>query len=70
MPAFVSPDRSDSDPRAGLERAARGESRIALVELLAYVGDQLSYYQDAVANEAYLETARQRISVKRHTRFD
>src|SRR5215210_2590763 len=39
---------------------------IALVELLAYVGDQLSYYQDAVANEAYLETARQRISVRRH----
>ena len=27
---------------------------IALVELLAYVGDHLSYYQDAVATEAYL----------------
>lgn len=42
---------------------------IALVELLAYVGDQLSYYQDAAANEAYLETARQRISVRRHARL-
>lgn len=42
---------------------------IALVELLAYVGDQLSYYQDAVANEAYLETARQRESVRRHARL-
>src|SRR5215213_10897607 len=42
---------------------------IALVELLAYAGDQLSYYQDAVANEAYLETARQRISVRRHARL-
>lgn len=42
---------------------------IALVELLSYVGDQLSYYQDAVANEAYLETARQRISVRRHARL-
>jgi hypothetical protein len=42
---------------------------IALVELLAYVGDQLSYYQDAVANEAYLETARQRVSVRRHARL-
>jgi hypothetical protein len=42
---------------------------IALVELLAYVGDQLSYYQDAVANEAYLETARQRLSVRRHARL-
>ena len=28
---------------------------MALVELLAYVGDHLSYYQDAVATEAYLE---------------
>lgn len=39
---------------------------ITLVELLAYAGDHLSYFQDAVANEAYLDTARQRVSVKRH----
>ncbi|MBN1875889.1 MAG: hypothetical protein JXA33_16825, partial [Anaerolineae bacterium] len=42
---------------------------ITLVELLAYVGDHLSYYQDAVATEAYLHTARQRISVRRHARL-
>jgi hypothetical protein len=42
---------------------------VALVEILAYVGDHLSYYQDAVATEAYLETARQRISVRRHARL-
>src|SRR5882672_151088 len=42
---------------------------ITLVELLAYVGDYLSYYQDAVATEAYLDTARQRISVRRHARL-
>ena len=42
---------------------------IAVVELLAYVGDRLSYYQDAVATEAYLQTARQRISVRRHARL-
>ncbi|MDZ8188788.1 MAG: putative baseplate assembly protein [Nostoc sp. ChiSLP02] len=42
---------------------------ITLVEVLAYVGDYLSYYQDAVATEAYLETARQRISVRRHARL-
>jgi hypothetical protein len=42
---------------------------ISLVELLAYVGDHLSYYQDAVATEAYLDTARQRISVRRHARL-
>ena len=42
---------------------------IALVELLAYTGDYLSYYQDAVATEAYLETARQRVSIRRHVRL-
>lgn len=42
---------------------------IALVEMLAYAGDYLSYYQDAVATEAYLDTARQRISVRRHARL-
>jgi len=42
---------------------------IALVEVLAYTGDHLSYYQDAVATEAYLDTARQRVSIRRHTRL-
>ena len=42
---------------------------ITLVELLAYVGDHLSYYQDAVATEAYLGTARLRTSVRRHVRL-
>lgn len=42
---------------------------ITLVELLAYAGDHLSYYQDAVATEAYLDTARRRVSVRRHTRL-
>ncbi len=42
---------------------------MALVELLAYVGDSLSYRQDAVATEAYLATARRRVSVRRHARL-
>jgi hypothetical protein len=42
---------------------------IMLLELLAYSADQLSYLQDAVANEAYLDSARQRISVRRHARL-
>ena len=42
---------------------------VALVELLAYVGDQLSYYQDGVATEAYLGTARRRVSIRRHARL-
>ena len=42
---------------------------IALIELLAYAGDSLSYRQDAVATEAYLGTARRRVSVRRHARL-
>ncbi|MBB6187834.1 putative baseplate assembly protein [Rhodanobacter sp. MP7CTX1] len=42
---------------------------VALVEVLAYTADYLSYYQDAVATEAYLGTARRRISVRRHARL-
>jgi hypothetical protein len=42
---------------------------ITLVEVLAYAADQLSYYQDAVATEVYLGTARQRVSVRRHARL-
>ena len=38
---------------------------IALIELLAYTADRLSYFQDAVVNEAYLSTVRQRISARR-----
>ncbi|MDX3310064.1 putative baseplate assembly protein [Streptomyces sp. ME08-AFT2] len=42
---------------------------VTLVELLAHVGDRLSYQQDAVATEAYLDTARLRTSVRRHARL-
>jgi hypothetical protein len=42
---------------------------IALVEALAYVADRLSYQQDAVGTEAYLGTARSRISMRRHARL-
>jgi predicted phage baseplate assembly protein len=42
---------------------------VTVIELLAYTGDDLSYYEDAVATEAYLQTARQRISVRRHARL-
>jgi hypothetical protein len=45
------------------------DAGIALVELLAYVADYLSYQQDAVATEAYLGTARRRTSVRRHARL-
>lgn len=42
---------------------------IAMIEVMAYVADYLCYYQDAVATEAYLQTARRRISVRRHARL-
>jgi predicted phage baseplate assembly protein len=42
---------------------------IALVELLAYAADHLSYQQDAVGTEAYIGKARSRISLRRHTRL-
>lgn len=42
---------------------------VMLVELLAYVTDHLSYYQDAVATEAYLGTCRRRVSMRRHGRL-
>lgn len=56
----ITPDWQERNP---------ADAHIALVELLAYVGDHLSYYQDAVATEAYLGTARKRISVRRHARL-
>jgi len=50
------------------ERAA-ADLGVALVELLAYAGDRLSYRQDAIATEAYIGTARRRVSLRRHARL-
>ena len=58
--AVIAPQWKDRSP---------ADVGVALVELLAYVGDQLSYRQDAVATEAYIGTARRRISVRRHARL-
>ncbi|WP_435592812.1 baseplate J/gp47 family protein [Nocardia sp. bgisy118] len=40
-----------------------------LLELFAYLGDILSYYQDRVVNESFLATARSRRSVIQHLRL-
>lgn len=37
-----------------------------LIDLLAWDGDMHSYYQDRVANEAFVETASQRFSLRQH----
>lgn len=47
--------------------ASEADFGIVMLELFAHVADQLSYYQDRIANEAFLKTAAQRISVKYHT---
>jgi Baseplate J-like protein len=43
--------------------------RMTLIELLAELGDRVSYKQDAITTEAYLGTARRRISAGRHARL-
>ena len=50
----------------GWRETSPADLGITLVELLAYVGDQLSWRQDAIATEAYLATARRRTSLRRH----
>lgn len=58
--AVTLPDWHDNHP---------ADSQTALLEMLVYVADHLSYQQDARATEAYLGTARSRISVRRHARL-
>ena len=53
----------------GFNEGSPADFTVALVETLAYVGDHLSYTQDAVASEAYLGTARRRTSLRRHARL-
>lgn len=58
--SLLAPDWTERSP---------ADAGIALVETLAYLADELSYRQDAVATEAYLATARQRTSLRRHARL-
>jgi hypothetical protein len=51
----------------GWNASTEADLGIVLAELVAYVGDRLSYKQDAVSTEAYLQTARSRISLRRHS---
>lgn len=58
--ALLQPGFDDRDPAT---------LRTTIVEMLAWAADQLAYHQDAVATEAYLDTARRRPSVRRHARL-
>src|SRR5437588_4108301 len=42
---------------------------IVLIELFSYMADILSYYQDRIANEAFLATAQERRNVIQHLRL-
>jgi hypothetical protein len=42
---------------------------VMLAEVMSAIGDELAYYQDRVGREAYLETASQRRSLRRHARL-
>ena len=54
---------------AGLERALCRRCRRRAGRAAGVRGGQPVYRQDAIANEAYLGTARQRVSVRRHARL-
>lgn len=55
-----SPDWDEDNP---------SDMMVMLSEILAYAGDLLSYEQDVVTTEAYLDTARFDLSLKRHCRL-
>ncbi len=42
---------------------------VMLAEVMSGLGDEMAYYQDRVAREAYMETATQRRSIRRHARL-
>ncbi|MER5384414.1 hypothetical protein ABT040_29825 [Streptomyces sp. NPDC002688] len=58
--AVLLPDWTDRSP---------ADIGVTLIELFAYLGDRLSYRQDAVAQEGALSTARRRVSIRRHARL-
>ena len=48
---------------------SESDTRMVLLDIFSYVADELSYYQDRVANEAFLRTARKKFSVGSHLRL-
>jgi hypothetical protein len=45
------------------------DAGVMMAELMSALGDEMAYYQDRVSREAYLETATQRRSMRRHARL-
>ncbi len=53
----------------GWEATSEADLDQVLIDLFSAAGDELSDYQDRVANEAYIGTARKRVSIARHARL-
>lgn len=51
------------------EYRSEGDFGNVLLQLFAHMGDILSYYQDRIANESFLGTARERRSIIHHLRL-
>ena len=66
-PTFLraSLDEVTRDPALSAWTARRDDYGIVLLQLWAYVADVLTFYQERIANEAYLRTAVERESVLR-----
>jgi len=66
----ASPNDSDQGnrPLATLNTSHRDDPAIAFLDSLATVVDVLSFYQERIANEGYLNTATERLSVLELTR--
>ncbi len=45
------------------------DAGVMMVEVLSALADEMAYYQDRISREAYLETATQRRSIRRHARL-
>jgi uncharacterized phage protein gp47/JayE len=54
-----------SSPLAGWKEGIDGDYQTVLLELWAYLADVLTFYQERIANEAYLPTATRRDSLQR-----
>lgn len=53
----------------GWEPTSEADLDMVLLELICTEADKLSDFQDRVMNEAYLETAKKRVSIARHARL-
>lgn len=50
----------------GWKERNEADMGVMLLEVMAALGDEMAYYQDRIAREAYLETASQRRSYRKH----